>query len=169
MKRNRIIKLLFLILMFFAFQGCVEDKTVDITVMPPITNEGLNTFGCLVDGWLFVGGRFQPVSAFYDIKKNIFCLTAYANRERIDLTQHSPVLCNPVPISLAEYFSGSGLSVKATNSGQIYFTSFNIMRGIASGTFRFDADYENNYQSEYGEVRITEGRFDVSFKIINRD
>ena len=32
--------------------GCDrEDETVDITVMPPATTIGAETFGCLIDGW----------------------------------------------------------------------------------------------------------------------
>lgn len=39
--------------------SCTEDNTVDITVMPPATTTGANTFGCLVDGWIYVGGRYK--------------------------------------------------------------------------------------------------------------
>jgi hypothetical protein len=40
--------------------GC-EDKTTDITVMPEATTTGENTFGCLKDGWLYVGGRYSSL------------------------------------------------------------------------------------------------------------
>ena len=38
-----------------------EDEAIDITVMPPATTVGAETFGCLIDGWLYVGGRYYYV------------------------------------------------------------------------------------------------------------
>lgn len=36
-----------------------EDETIDISILPPVTSTGANTFGCLVDGWVYVGGRYR--------------------------------------------------------------------------------------------------------------
>ncbi|MDR2652906.1 MAG: hypothetical protein LBC68_11460 [Prevotellaceae bacterium] len=39
--------------------GCEEeDKTIDVSVLPEETSTGRNTFGCLIDGWVYVGGRY---------------------------------------------------------------------------------------------------------------
>ena len=35
-----------------------EDESIDITVLPSATTTGANTFGCLMDGWIYVGGRY---------------------------------------------------------------------------------------------------------------
>ncbi len=55
MKMKKYILILFSIL---SLCSCTEDNTVDITVMPPATTTGADTFGCLVDGWIYVGGRY---------------------------------------------------------------------------------------------------------------
>ena len=31
-----------------------EDESIDITVLPSATTTGANTFGCLMDGWMYV-------------------------------------------------------------------------------------------------------------------
>ena len=46
MKMKKYILILFSIL---SLCSCTEDNTVDITVMPPATTTGADTFGCLVD------------------------------------------------------------------------------------------------------------------------
>lgn len=39
--------------------GCLfEDERVDISVLPEETTTGKNTFGCVIDGWVYVGGRY---------------------------------------------------------------------------------------------------------------
>lgn len=50
-------KVLFL-LPLFACLACNEDTQVDPTLMPAATTDGLNTFGCLIDGWVYTSGRF---------------------------------------------------------------------------------------------------------------
>ena len=35
-----------------------EDESIDITVLPSATTTGANTFGCLMDGWIY--GRAIP-------------------------------------------------------------------------------------------------------------
>lgn len=37
-----------------------EDFSVDPTLMPPATQTGANTFGCLIDGWVYTGQRYGP-------------------------------------------------------------------------------------------------------------
>ena len=49
--------ILFICLLFFCI-ACEENKSVDPTLMPEATATGANTFGCLVDGWVSVSGRW---------------------------------------------------------------------------------------------------------------
>lgn len=51
-------KYIVILFSIISFWSCTEDNTVDITVMPPATATGANTFGCLLDGWIYVGGRY---------------------------------------------------------------------------------------------------------------
>ena len=36
-----------------------EDFSADPTIMPPATQTGANTFGCLIDGWVYTGQRYD--------------------------------------------------------------------------------------------------------------
>ena len=45
--------------------ACEENESVDPTIMPEATTTGANTFGCLVDGWVYTSGRWGMPSAEY--------------------------------------------------------------------------------------------------------
>ncbi|MDR0748304.1 MAG: hypothetical protein LBF62_01875 [Tannerellaceae bacterium] len=53
-------KKLFLLFFMLLAASC-EDKTIDITVLPEETTHGACTFGCLIDGWVYVGGRYAGI------------------------------------------------------------------------------------------------------------
>lgn len=53
-------KYLLILFSIISFCSCgSEDETIDISVLPDVTSTGANTFGCLVDGWVYVGGRYR--------------------------------------------------------------------------------------------------------------
>ena len=56
--------LLFICLLLFCV-ACEENESVDPTIMPEATTTGANTFGCLVDGWVYTSGRWGMPSAEY--------------------------------------------------------------------------------------------------------
>lgn len=51
-------KYILILCTIIGFCSCLEDDTVDTTALPLATTTGANTFGCLVDGWVYVGGRY---------------------------------------------------------------------------------------------------------------
>ena len=58
--------LLFICLLLFCV-ACEENESVDPTVMPEATTTGANTFGCLVDGWVYTSGRWGlPVAEYWE-------------------------------------------------------------------------------------------------------
>ncbi len=60
--------IVFICLLFFCI-ACEENKSVDPTLMPEATATGANTFGCLVDGWVSVSGRWGlPVAEFTQLE-----------------------------------------------------------------------------------------------------
>ena len=71
--------LLFICLLLFCV-ACEENESVDPTIMPEATTTGANTFGCLVDGWVYTragrgfqrdgfgAGRSRFVYPFYDCR-----------------------------------------------------------------------------------------------------
>ena len=56
--------LLFICLLLFCV-ACEENDSVDPTIMPEATTTGANTFGCLVDGWVYTSGRWGMPAAEY--------------------------------------------------------------------------------------------------------
>ena len=56
--------LLFICLLLFCV-ACEENESVDPTIMPEATTTGANTFGCLVDGWVYTSGRWGMPAAEY--------------------------------------------------------------------------------------------------------
>lgn len=51
-------KYILILFSIISFWSCTEDESIDITVLPSATTTGANTFGCLMDGWIYVGGRY---------------------------------------------------------------------------------------------------------------
>ncbi|MCS2821087.1 hypothetical protein NXW78_06875 [Bacteroides ovatus] len=51
-------KYILILFSIISFWSCTEDESIDITVLPSVTTTGDNTFGCLMDGWIYVGGRY---------------------------------------------------------------------------------------------------------------
>ena len=54
---KKYILILFSIISFWSCKE-TENESIDITVLPSATTTGANTFGCLMDGWVYVGGRY---------------------------------------------------------------------------------------------------------------
>ena len=63
--------LLFICLLLFCV-ACEENESVDPTIMPEATTTGANTFGCLVDGWVYTSGRWGMPSAEYLEREEVY-------------------------------------------------------------------------------------------------
>jgi hypothetical protein len=69
-------KILLILLAAAAMLGCDDiDETVDISVMPPATTHGANTFGCLYHDWLEVGGRYPGFDVIYYKPSNLLVVS----------------------------------------------------------------------------------------------
>ena len=141
-------KYIFLLCLLPFLFSCTEDETVDITVMPDETMVGADTFGCLVDGWLYVGGRYNHISSpsinfdYRDdesmqvkvwVKQDLaisFCMEKPEENKEIPYTQFS-------------------WGDETLPDGKIFITRFDTNAQVISGRFE-------------GE-RVTFGRFDVHF------
>ncbi|MDR1983864.1 MAG: hypothetical protein LBQ28_03455 [Prevotellaceae bacterium] len=129
--------------------GCDEDKRIDVSVLPEETNTGANTFGCVVDGWVYVGGRY------FSNKHSILfiCDSMYSEMNVIVQVEHNSnikfIINNPEEgkecILTDVYFNHTKLP-----DGTANITLFDKERNIVSGRF------------ECGE-RIKHGRFDVVY------
>lgn len=157
----------YILLLFLAIccLGCEIDKTVDTTVMPEISNTGANTFGCLIDGWLYVGGRYEGIVGWDSPAKNSISFRYDKDLKEMDVevfvdwnnsisfTIQSPregeetIFCNT-------QFEGEELE-----NGTVRITRFDEKQRIISGTFyggrithgRFDVYYKNYYKAGYNQ------------------
>lgn len=146
-------KYIFPFLFLFLLAGCYEDQTVDITVMPEETTVGANTFGCLIDGWVYVGGRYHinsPISFDFNPKNKtmrvVVWIKPYSNLYFI--------IQNPEE-GKQMTFTDAGWDFGQLRDGTVTITRFDTEKQIISGRF------------EGG--RIEHGRFDVQYKVNNRE
>ncbi|TMU50427.1 DUF6252 family protein [Flagellimonas algicola] len=145
--------------------------------LPPATQTGEGTFGCLIDGEPFFPGRFggdQP-SAFYQFVRDAYTLGISASRgggetmvgfnlgaldiEGLEEKTYSLTTFESGNF-FAEYLIGGGIELTSspTDEEPGILTITNFTDEIISGTFEFTVlDNEGN------EIRITDGRFDLRY------
>lgn len=136
--------LLFICLLFLCV-ACEENESVDPTIMPEATTVGANTFGCLIDGWVYAGGRWGLPTAEYTLMEDRASITVSAQVGFDSYLRFS--IANPQP---GETLPCTNVSFDNQNigEGKVYITR--MSDGVFSGTF------------EGG--RITKGRFDLKIR-----
>jgi hypothetical protein len=176
-----------LALILLSLTACKKDKHINGPTtpsqpqLPPITTEGKNTFGCLVNGevWLPEVKPYQmsiyPLTSSYDnvafkvtAKKKIhdniyqsisFQIIALADTGNYYLDSNSSVgsagVYTNVLISCS-YFTDT------TQVGVVKILKFDIPNKIISGTFEMTL-YKSWNNTDCDTIKITEGRFDVKF------
>ncbi|GAA0188652.1 hypothetical protein GCM10009122_47650 [Fulvivirga kasyanovii] len=155
--------------LFIGFSACQEDDE-----LPPITSEGKNTFGCLVNGELWLpkgalgqGGTFAQMKIWNDTVG----ATLYA--DNVNTTSGITISFFDVPhlridksydLTDSTYFiqysrlkDGKACFYENVVKGNLKLSEYNIDQKILSGTFEFKA-----YSDVCNDtVTITEGRFDI--------
>lgn len=146
-------KLLLLILCIPLIISCNEDVTVDPTVMPEATTTGANTFGCLIDGWVYVGGRYLYT---WSSSSSNFSFKYDRNREMMDVEVMVRydlfiryTIVNPRDNAETHYINAK-FGGERLPDGKVFVTRFDQEAKIISGRFE-------------GE-RMTHGRFDMVYK-----
>lgn len=160
--------------------SCKKEKT-GIDGLPPATQTGEQTFGCLVNGVLFKpkgvsidggpvlqsnyqfvnGDYIYIVSATQKINNSLFAIDI--NVLGILMRGGTPLTTGEKGVGIAAYtvYRSGVINEYRTNSinkGELKITRFDDVNQIVSGTFWFDAV---NDKGEKVEVR--EGRFDMRF------
>jgi hypothetical protein len=170
-------KTLLLLLTIFTLSCCNKDDTPSNPVdqLPPATQTGAGTFGCLVNGEPFVdnSGFFN---CFYQLVDGEYYFGIGSDKEQAGLTQiimgsnKSPIITNTI-IELNENIdtqfyaeinlrniSGDFVTTNLTD-GKIVFTEFDTNLNVVSARFQFTIQIPTT-----GEIiQITEGRFDSHF------
>jgi len=148
--------------------------------LPPYTERGANTFGCLIDGQVFVPKKnalsnYITLQCTYQYINDTmyFSLGAGNFITKKGVSIHtSNVTLTETSYAIGSAFSNNiyGLYSNFNTSNNIYYTNnapsggfnikhFDTIHQTVSGTFWFDAiDTATN-----NIVHITDGRFDVSY------
>lgn len=136
--------ILFICLLFFCI-ACEENKSVDPTLMPEATTTGENTFGCLIDGWVYVSGRWGlPAAEFIQMEDSAgMTVSAQVGFDSyVSFTIPNPQQGETLPCTNMIFEN------QTISDGKVHITR--MSEGIFSGTFECD--------------RITKGRFDLKYK-----
>lgn len=136
--------LLFICLLFLCV-ACEENESVDPTIMPEATTVEANTFGCLIDGWVYAGGRWGLPAAEYTLMEDSASITVSAQVGFDSYLRFS--IANPQPGETLPYTNVS-FDNQNIGEGKVHITR--MSDGVFSGTF------------EGG--RITKGRFDLKIR-----
>lgn len=156
---------LFLCLLFY---GSCDD---DGGELPPLTMGGKNTFGCLVNGkiWLPKSQALGQPSTDADYSSGKFMSFGSSN----DDSDFQFIISNPIEVnteysltdtarSRAFYGQGKDMSYCVYEdynvvSGSVVFKKFDLNNQILSGTFEF-----TTYNPDCGDtIKVTDGRFDI--------
>ena len=180
------------IALLFLMSSCHEDDKImpeNLNVLPPITMEGLNTYGCYINGELFLPKKNSlnpstfPIIANYDedCTGNLCGFYLTGTRDVVE-----PRDFRKLEISFFDlkeegiYSRENGCFAKANakcrmvnfigNSGDHYIdttqnhiidiTKLDTKNNIASGTFEFVLINERDITDT---LRITDGRFDAVY------
>jgi len=173
-------KLFLLLLITTFFSGCERDY-IRKNTLPPLTNTGENTAGCLVNGEVFVpkgkwfqrrlNCRYVNSNFVLDIYKNekngyknlsVYCFGV--SHENIEMSHILSVRdFNLDSYASGHYFISFPYYIDYTTNndfkGELVVTFFDSEKNIISGTFWFDAV---NNEGEIIEVR--DGRFDMKYQ-----
>ncbi len=162
--------------------NCNKSVTSPENQLPPATQTGANTFGCLINGQAFlpggnVGGLtgLHPVYCSYGNNITIGGLHNYISVQSVSLITDSLKIEEgqtytlkeniPGEASAAYFFGEDGIGQNnyATNnssnwSGQLIISKLDTINQFISGTFWFKAIDSNG-----DSVNVTDGRFDLRY------
>lgn len=176
MKTNRwkIFPFLFALIL----SSCTSCDDPDPTVLPAETQSGKNTFGCYVDGKVFLGGSVPsvltpPLYAEYDRRTGILIIAAKGKINNtfagiMALEVLNPITDTTLAMKSAIYDTSKNndycVAYGTFNNGDIYITKLDTINNIISGRFSFIGTCLEGLENETDStisVSITEGRFDI--------
>lgn len=187
MKLPKLLFNLLLLMCFFTFSQCKKAKTNPIGELPPKTQTGANTFGCLVDGKAFTPGGSSlsgpNKGAVYQYlipgipNGYTFAVSGTDKRNPETITSVGfgfdsvRISSGLFLLNLRKNGQGGGcrfynnifpngnlFNTNETVSGELLIKKFDTINQIVSGTFWFNAINSSNEK-----VEIREGRFDMRY------
>ena len=150
--------------------GCKKDGPE--AGLPAATQEGKNTFGCLVDGQVFVPKPGQAISITKrePLEASIYridLLVSGMGNGHVEFALRNafrPGTYSLSEIQSASYgryqFGSNDYYTTAAHAGTVTLTRIDTVAKVAAGTFQFTAlDYQSGKT-----VIVTDGRFDVRLR-----
>jgi hypothetical protein len=165
-----------------------HDDTVDpLSQLPPATTTGANTFGCLVNGQVFIphavanpgnnstqcnyiytnGGYYLTVAASND-NNSSYIVNVALNTNLLAISEGQTLKLENRNVAgkacgLYGFVNASIITYQTTTivSGQLHITKFDQTNQIISGTFNFNAIRTDILNSD--TVHVTDGRFDMKY------
>ena len=171
--------ILFLLPFFLLVASCDDDTILptpetDVPGLPPATQTGAGTFGCLVDGepWVaksapFASGSTVGLRVTHYPDWNGFTIGAYNNDDRKSLTIHMSHVnvegLYEIDRASRGYLSTSICWKNETpvdSSFYVNISRLDYSDRIISGNFSF---FTRNEDDNCPEIEISSGRFDATF------
>jgi hypothetical protein len=185
MKKPTMLLAVSLVLLLMGF-ACKKDNSPH-DQLPPATQTGKNTFGCYINGKLFVAqgrvwGSPNPGATYLNDEYNDHMVSAggriYSDTIRQSLgfsiqkgTQPQKYYFTTSSIRAYFFDSESGCNYSPTsnqlNRGWIEITRFDTIEGVLSGLFEFDLVLDSlTYDPTLCDsvLHITQGRFDCTLR-----
>lgn len=161
--------------------GCNKENApkpiiLPIQQLPPPTQVGANTFGCLLDGQVFIPGNTpNPLDSQYQLISGEYYFAIdgakkFANNDLISIGLGTLKLTIQEGATYqlfaqednkanGSFFFNTFISYTSnTNTGEMKITKFDTINQIVSGTFWFDV--LDNFGIKH---EIREGRFDMRY------
>ena len=177
-------KLLLLLITTFTLSCCNKDDNPFSSndILPPETQTGANTVGCLVNGKVFLphaGGINPEVNCFYQFIDNEFYFNLHFTDLRNGGNESVVVQTNRINLEVGQTYtlnknilndgdfngcggiytpSASRYYTNTLKTGELKITRLDLSNSIISGTFWFDA-----VNSAGETVQIRSGRFDMHY------
>ena len=154
----------------FCMTSC-EKEIKGWTELPPETQTGTNTIGCLVNGELWATSKlpgiykFPPMKAEYRDYGNTIHLDFYAEGKEgiVGFTLVNPIL----GANNAKVYCKFNLFPKCTimvdDIGGLYITKMDLENKILSDRFAFDVPCKEDTTKL---LHVTEGRFDLYMSVL---
>ncbi len=154
---------------FFGMTSC-EKESKEWTELPPETQKGANTIGCLVNGELWATSKRQgsfkypAMIATYVNHQSYVNLDFYAEgvNGTIGFTIKNPRLGSNNAEVFCRFNSTAGCTIMLENISELYITKMDIDKKILSGRFAFDVPCKEDTTKI---LHITEGRFDMYMRV----
>ncbi len=166
---------------------CKKDDSLVPEELPAITSDGKGTFGCLIDGEVFVAKEgkgniltsgLPAFTSIYYVKSNRIFLAgnskdnnkeyhAEAGMSIQSISNKNNILFDGRTTDEFAYYRNRNLSefsfvTDSISRGEMKLLRFDTVSQIIAGTFWFDVRNGND------TIKIREGRFDLPFTIENR-